>query len=115
MTTRPTYRIEAPDQLRAMASPARQRVVAGLEALGKVSVRDLADHLGRGPESLYFHIRKLVECGLVEDVGERPAGRRMEWLYRLVASRLRIAGDLDDSEYRGALAGTCRSTTTTST
>jgi DNA-binding transcriptional ArsR family regulator len=111
MARRPTYRLEDPDQLRAMASPARQRIVAGFEALGTASVRELADHLGRSPESLYFHLRKLVDTGLVEDVGERPAGRRPERLYRLVADRLKIAGDLEQPEYRDALAETCRSIT----
>jgi DNA-binding transcriptional ArsR family regulator len=109
MSPRPTHRIEDPNQLRAIASPARQRIVAALEALGTSSVRELADHLGRSPESLYFHLRKLLQCQLVEGVGERPAGRRTERLYRLVASRLRIAGDLDHPEYRDALTETCRS------
>lgn len=106
-----SYPIEDPEQLRAIAPPSRQRVVSGLEALGTVSVRDLAAHLGRSAESLYFHLRKLVDCGLVEEMGERRTGRRTERLYRLVAPRLRIAGDLDDPEFRDALAEACRSVT----
>jgi predicted ArsR family transcriptional regulator len=109
MSRLPSYPLEDPEELRAIASPVRQRVVSGLEALGTASVRDLAAHLGRSPESLYFHLRKLIRHGLVEDVGERPAGRRTERLYRLVAARLRVAGDLDDSRFRGALAAVCRS------
>ncbi len=111
MSKSTTHRLQDPEQLRAIASPARQRIVAAFEALGTASVRDLAEHLDRSPESLYFHLRKLVDRGLVEDVGERQAGRRMERLYRLVAPRLRIAGDLTRPAYREALADTCRSIT----
>lgn len=106
-----SHNLEDPDQLRAIASPARQRLVAGLEALGLASVRELATHLGRSSESLYFHLHKLIACGLVVDVGERVVGRRTERLYRLVARRLRIAGDVSDPEFCDALAETCRSIT----
>jgi len=87
----------------------RQRVVAAMEALGTVSVRDLALHLDRSAESLYFHLRKLVECGLVLGDGERPTQRRPEQLYRLVAPKLRIAGDPEDPEFGDALTEAGRS------
>ena len=104
-----THRIEEPEELRAIASPPRQRLVAALEALGVASARELAARLGRSPQSLYFHLEKLVAAGLVEVAGERPVGRRVEKLYRPVAARLRVAGDLGDPAYRDALAETCRS------
>ncbi len=94
-----------------MASPPRQRLVAAFEALGTASVRELAEHVGRSPESLYFHVRKLVDAGLVEEAGERALERHTERLYRLVATRLRLDGDLAAPGYREALAGTCRSIT----
>ncbi|MEM7201060.1 MAG: helix-turn-helix domain-containing protein [Planctomycetota bacterium] len=103
-----THRIQDPEQLRAMAAPARQRIIAGMEALGVVSAPELARHLGRSTESLYFHLRKLVACGLVEDVGERRTRRRSERLYRLTAPKLRIAGDLADPDFRDALGDACR-------
>lgn len=106
---RDTHCIESPEELRAIASPPRQRLVAALEALGVCSVRELASHLGRSPQSLYFHLERLLECGLVQEAGVRPVGRRHETLYRLVARRLRIAGDLDDPAYRDALTETGRS------
>ena len=56
---RSIHDLEDPEQLQAIASPPRQRLVAALEALGPASVRELAAHLGRSPQSLYFHLRKL--------------------------------------------------------
>lgn len=98
-------------ELRALSSPVRQRLVAALESLGTVSVRELAEHLGRRPGSLYFHLEKLVDAGLVLETGTRPAGRRSERLFRLVAPTLRIAGDPERPAFRAALASTCRSVT----
>jgi len=108
---RAVHELTDPAQLRTIAAPPTQRLVAGLEALGTASVRELARHLGRSPQSLYFHLQKLLRAGLVEDVGERGDGRNPERLYRLVATRLRIAGDLEDPEYREALAEISRSVT----
>jgi DNA-binding transcriptional ArsR family regulator len=85
-------------------------LVAALEALGLSSVRELAAHLGRSPQSLYFHLRPLLESGLVEEAGERVVGRRTEHLYRLVGT-LRIAGDVTDPDYGHAMAEMCRSIT----
>lgn len=98
-----------PAQLQAIASPPRQRLVAALEAIGPASVRELAEHLGRSAQSLYFHLRPLVACGLVEEAGERKRDRQTERIYRLVAVRLRIAGDVGDPDYRDAMAEMCRS------
>lgn len=83
--------------------------MSAFEALGTTSVRALAEHLGRSAESLYFHIRKLLACGLVVEAGTRPTGRRNEQLYRLVARRLRIAGDPGDADFADAMTQMCSS------
>lgn len=102
--TRPLYSIERPDQLRALASPVRQRVMAGFEALGRCTVRELADHLGMTPESLYYHVRGLVRVGLVVDAGKQPTDRRQAQLYELVSRDFEVRIDGATDEYRKAYA-----------
>lgn len=122
MTARPLYRIREPRQIAALASPARQELVDGLQALGPVSIAELARSLGRAPDSLYYHVRALSKVGLVVQAGTRTAGPRPEALYdvpgklaldhepatrreqasvaRVVASALRIG----ERDFRRALA-----------
>ena len=98
-------------QLQSIASAPRLRLVSALEALGEASARELGAHLGRSPQSLYFHLQKLVDGGLVEEAGERAVGHRAERVYRLVAKRLRVAGDPSSAPYREALVAMCGSIT----
>jgi len=75
------YLIRRKDQLHALTSPERRRVLEGLEALGRATVKQLAEHLGRLPESLYYHVRKLGEVDLVVEAERRGSGRRTEVVY----------------------------------
>lgn len=79
--TRPTFAIREPRQIEALGSPARQEVVDGLQALGPCSIAELAESLGRAPDSLYYHVRKLERAGLVVQRGARAAGARRGLLY----------------------------------
>jgi len=84
------YLIRRKDPLHALTSPERRRVLEGLEALGRATVKQLAEHLGRLPESLYYHVRKLGEVDLVVEAERRGSGRRTEVVYALVAPVLRL-------------------------
>jgi predicted ArsR family transcriptional regulator len=102
--TRPVYLVERPEQLRALASPVRHRVLAGFEALGRCTVRELADHLGTAPESLYYHVKELVRVGLIVDAGKQPTERRLAQLYQLVSRDLEVCIEGAADEYREAYA-----------
>ncbi|MDX1392762.1 MAG: winged helix-turn-helix domain-containing protein [Gemmatimonadota bacterium] len=99
-----TYRVERPGQLRALASPARHRIIAAFEALGRCSVRDLAEHMDVAPESLYYHVGQLEEAGLIVPAGTRPTGRRLAGLYELVARDIEVRMDEASPELREAYA-----------
>jgi DNA-binding transcriptional ArsR family regulator len=62
---RPVYRIREATQLDALVSPVRQEIVDSLQLLGPCSIATLAEDLGRAPDSLYYHVRKLEQVGLV--------------------------------------------------
>ena len=78
------------DQLRALASPMRQELLDVLEAAGPSAISELAERLGRAPDSLYFHVRELVRVGLVIEVERRKVGRHVFVVYDLVGRPLRI-------------------------
>lgn len=84
------YRIRAPRQIAALASPARQEVVDSLSVSGPASIAELACDLGRAPDSLYYHVRALERVGLVVRRGTRPAGVRSEVIYDVPGARMVI-------------------------
>ncbi len=105
-----TTPIENADEIAVLASPTRIEIVDMLEAMGDpVSVAELARAIGRPADSLYYHLRQLVDGGLIEEVSA-PDGRRyrphkaMRLRYRpgatanadavgrVAASMLRVAG-----------------------
>lgn len=75
--------IDAPAQVRALASPARQEVIDALVAAGPCSIAELAAHTGRAPDSLYHHIRVLKKAGLILERDPRKSGRHVAAIYDL--------------------------------
>ncbi len=64
--------VRDPDHVRLLSSPVRQEVVDTLAALGgQASIAAMAEHLGRPADGLYYHMRALVESGLVTSCLER--------------------------------------------
>ncbi len=97
------YRIERLDQLELLTSPLRQEIVDAVAALGECSARELAAELGVAPDALYYHLRKLVDAGLLLSVGKRAATRRPEEVYRTPSRDLRVVWDLDEPEASAAI------------
>ena len=82
--------IDDPRQLAALASPVRLELLEQFGLWGPCAVADVAGRMERAPDSLYYHVRKLVELGLLEQVSERRKGSRLEALYRLPAKEIEI-------------------------
>lgn len=82
--------VDRPDQLAALTSPVRVQLLELFGLWGPCAVTDIAPHLDRAPDSLYYHVRKLVQVGLLELSGERRAAHRFEALYRLTADEFEI-------------------------
>lgn len=87
------YVVRRPEELRALASPVRQELVEAMGALQPCTVARLGEHLGRLPVSLYYHLRKLEDVGLVVEAGRRPTERGDEALYRLRNRCIRLDPD----------------------
>lgn len=73
-----------PKQIRALRSTVRQDIVDTLQALGSASVAELATHLDRAADTLYYHVRALLAAGLLVQLPEpRQRGRHRELVYAL--------------------------------
>jgi hypothetical protein len=78
--------IEDKDALTALVSTVRQEIVDTIEAIGgDAAVADIAAQLGRPADGIYYHLRRLVDSGVLRE-GDDPGdgrGRR----YATVAQR----------------------------
>lgn len=84
------FPIDRSAQLRALASPLRQELLDVLEGSGPCGIADLAASLGRAPDTLYFHVRRLQRVGLVVEVARQKVGRHTTTIYDVPGRPLRI-------------------------
>jgi hypothetical protein len=84
------YWIQDAAQIRALESPMRQEIVDAVAAMGPCSILELADHLGRAADSLYFHVKKLVRVKLLLEVEKRKSGRHTWVIYALPSRQVRM-------------------------
>ena len=84
--------IDQPSQLKALGHPLRLRV---LETLGAneepLTNRELAARLSVDPGHLHFHVKMLLQAGLIERAN---GGQRREKPYQAIAKRVRVAPEL---------------------
>jgi predicted ArsR family transcriptional regulator len=78
------------EQRRAVTSPVRIELIGLFAERTPLSVAQMAERMGRPPSAIHYHVRVLVRAGLLDKVGERPAGRRTEALYLPVADRFAL-------------------------
>lgn len=92
MCPRPTttHLVSGRIQSAALASPLRMEIIGFFENRRELSVRDVAERLGRPVSSMYFHVKKLVQAGLLIQGSTRGTGSGAEVLYRAVADRIAL-------------------------
>lgn len=94
------YYIRRADQIEALISTRRQPIGDLLAVRGPMSVKEMAKALGQKPSALYHHLNKLVDVGLVREVGSRITNRRVEKLYDTPAVAMRFGFSVEDGELR---------------
>lgn len=72
-----------------MMASVRFELLEAMRAIAPCSAREIALALDRPADGLYPHLRALVRCGVVRDMGERPGRTRPERVYDLVADDFR--------------------------
>jgi hypothetical protein len=91
MSRRPARRGTTREQREALTSPLRLEILGQFTGPAPLSVRDLAERMGRTPHSIYYHVHLLARVGLLREVGLRPGGAgRGEALYRPVQDTIRV-------------------------
>lgn len=96
--------IDDPAVVAALYDPLRYRLFRLLET--PRSVAELASAVGMPANRLYYHVRRLVEFGLVRQVDARASGKHLERVFGRTAERIRFTGELDlDAGGSGLLRG----------
>lgn len=96
MTNADSYWIDKPEQLACLASSRRQAVLDLVATFGPMSVTELSRLSRLRRTTLYQHIDKLLDAGLVLPAGMRGEGAKAEQLYSTPARRMRLARALAD-------------------
>lgn len=99
--------------LRALISPVRQEVVDAVVAAGPCTIAEVGRLLGRAPDSLYFHVKRLVGAGLLVEGEARRRGRHVASVYDVPGRPvlIRIGGDSPEAFRRtvnGVVQGAIR-------
>jgi len=79
MTERPTYHLQDPEALEALAHPLRGRLLGLLRSDGPATASGLAARVGESSGVTSYHLRKLAEAGFVEEDTGRGTRRERWW------------------------------------
>jgi Helix-turn-helix domain len=79
---RPTRPRVTREQRDALTSPLRLEILGQFTGPTPLSVRDLAERMGRTPHSIYYHVHLMARVGLLREVGQREGSGRSEALYQ---------------------------------
>lgn len=74
------------DQLKLLAHPLRQRILVAFAGGQPLSVQELAGRLQLPHGKVYYHVRRLVEGGILSEVGQRTVNGIVERLYEPAAA-----------------------------
>ncbi len=100
----PVFKITSARQLRVIADPVRTAIFEAMCDLAPCGVAELATRLDRSPESLHYHLRKMMGIGLVHIVDHEATGGRKRAVYDLVSQRLQLDAARQSRELRRARA-----------
>lgn len=79
--------LDDPAQLRAIASPERLRILQLFAAGEPLSVKEMAERLAQPHGRVHYHVRRLVQAGLLQEVGQREVRGITERFYYVTADR----------------------------
>ncbi len=89
--------LETAEQIRALAHPLRQRILNHLGTKAYTN-KQLAVLLNESPARLHFHVRELLNAGLIELVEERPRGGVLEKYYQASARIIRLSPETHQAQ-----------------
>ena len=75
----------------AVGSTLRMEILRHLQTHGPSTVFELARRMGRSSDSLYYHVRRLQEVGVLARTGTRSGTRREEGIFALAGEPLTVS------------------------
>lgn len=102
MKTKKTKNLTTESEMLALCSDIRLEIIRALRD-GEASISEIASRLGKTPHSLYHHVKKLLDAGILCVSRTHMKGKREETLYKTSADSFRIAFEPESSKSRQAL------------
>lgn len=78
-TGRPRFQVTDPDVMRALAHPARLKIIEYVMRGDGATATECAEICGLSPSATSYHLRALAKFGLVEEADSRGDGRERVW------------------------------------
>jgi hypothetical protein len=105
---RSPQKVRKPGQIRMLGSAVRQEIVDCVQALGRATVAELAQTLGRPADGLYYHAKALVKAKLLLLERVRGTHGRMEAVFKPLyrGEAMRLQYDTEDRRNRDAVVAT---------
>ena len=97
-----------PAEVRATAGAVPHQLISVLERERRGTVTELAGHLGLPPGSLYYHVRKLRDAGILLEGERRTTGGRDEVVYELAGREVVYDPEANTPPFLTELARTIR-------
>lgn len=110
--TKTKQMVLGPKAVTELFKPARLEIFESLQLCGPASVSELAERLGKAPDSLYYHLRKLVQVGVIEQHAEESGAGlpgRNGAMYEVAALSVTMNLDNQSRPSREAWAKGCAS------
>ena len=85
-------------QAACLSSPIRSRIFATIHEFAPVSAGEVTKVLGAKEKLVYYHVKLLLEAGLIRQCGERAGKTKKEAVYEPISKRFRWACDPKDPE-----------------
>ena len=104
--------LDDPDRVAALANPIRVAILEALRAPN--SAAGVAREIAETRQKTNYHVKALLDAGLVKPAGERRRGNFVEQLYQSVAPSFVVAPEMawsDDRRGRTRSAPSSRSNT----
>jgi DNA-binding transcriptional ArsR family regulator len=87
---------------RTLAHPLRGRILQYLGRHGEANSTALARHLGESTGTTSYHLRKLAELNLIEEIPEKSHGRERWWRSRPFSHTMPDPATMEPAEYAAA-------------
>lgn len=91
-------------QVLCLASDIRQQILAEFLANGPMSVAKVARLIPIPVKSAYYPVRRLLQDGLLMEVGVQGSGRQAEVIYDAVAEKIRFPEKIESAGMRKGVA-----------